>query len=185
MHIRKKLLHMIGEGYSQHDMQVELLVNTVTYYFQDISRKCTSSGSRCSYSPRDVNLEGISEGCAVGRLLTNEEQDKLEEVNYLSVDTRIVKYLGVDSNRIIHAIGVEFLTNLQILHDAITHPLFESDRHIKMLYIKWSICMGEYTALKDLDKDLPSRMEHNKLNNPEFAKVADDAIEILIKLLVI
>lgn len=60
----------------------QFLKDTIEYYGSDLKRRCVVKKPEgvnfCAYSPKTANLEGISEGCAIGRHLTPELKEKLD-----------------------------------------------------------------------------------------------------------
>lgn len=96
--------------------RLQVLEDTVKYYSEDVNRRCLNDYN-CFYSPKSVGKEGVSEGCAVGRLLTQELRDFLDR-KYTFEDlqssvNKLFHHLPED----IKALGVSFLTHLQRLHD--------------------------------------------------------------------
>lgn len=92
--------------------RIELLDETVKYYSTDPDgRRCAVDGC-CYYHPKTLGLEGKSEGCAIGRLLSrrmalqfdNNGGDSIDEL-FEILPMKIKKY------------GIVFLTDLQMLHD--------------------------------------------------------------------
>lgn len=56
----------------------ELLLDMLEYYSEDKNRRCIN-GTTCVYSPETAGLEGVSEGCAVGRLLPPEVSKYIDD----------------------------------------------------------------------------------------------------------
>jgi hypothetical protein len=52
----------------------ELLLDTIEYYSIDRNRRCELDNS-CKYSPKSAGKKGISEGCAIGRHLSEETKE--------------------------------------------------------------------------------------------------------------
>lgn len=63
----------------------DILLDTLEYYGADESRYCKTINS-CQYSPLSLGLEGVSEGCAIGRLLTPELAFELDKLNVGSIN---------------------------------------------------------------------------------------------------
>ena len=58
----------------------EFLKDTIDYYSTDINRRCVSSkGGSCVYSPKNAGKVGVSEGCAIGRHLTDETKELFDK----------------------------------------------------------------------------------------------------------
>lgn len=92
----------------------QVLEDTIKYYSEDTNRRCVKNNG-CYYNPINAGKKGISEGCAVGRLISEElqiELDNLEEemgVIYGNVFNMLPKK--------IQRLGQGFLVALQNLHD--------------------------------------------------------------------
>lgn len=96
--------------------QLALLNETVAYYSEDTNRRCDTEHI-CAYDPATVGKEGISEGCAIGRLLSPQLKKELDK-KYTSIS----KPSGVPSifeelPKSVQYYGKDFLTQLQSLHD--------------------------------------------------------------------
>lgn len=97
------------------ERRTAVLQDTIQYYSQDpIGRRCKDL-NECCYSPNTIQKEETSEGCAVGRLLSAELQEYLDE-RYGGV--------GVSNDRLFYTLpqeiqdlGQTFLVRLQMLHD--------------------------------------------------------------------
>lgn len=63
----------------------EILIDTLEYYGADENRYCKGLRT-CEYSPFTLGIEEISEGCAVGRLLTPELAILLDENGVSSIE---------------------------------------------------------------------------------------------------
>lgn len=101
--------------------QLEVLEDTVKYYSEDTNRRCISSledyGSECMYSPKSLGKEGISQGCAIGRLLPDAMKDDIDsKFDAINIDTLIEEKEYPIPEDII-SLGVTFLRALQTLHD--------------------------------------------------------------------
>ena len=95
--------------------QLQLLKETVNYYSEDTNRRCVYYKTGCFYSPSNVNKVGISEGCAVGRLIKGEKLKKELDKIGGSVSSDIIFNKLPEE---VKAYGQDFLIDLQILHDA-------------------------------------------------------------------
>lgn len=104
--------------------RLEVLEDTVKYYSEDINRRCFGDGddpSECRYSPKSVGKEGISQGCAVGRLLPQEMKDEIDETyGAVNIDD-LVSYHSYALPKEVISLGVNFLVQLQRLHDKNEH----------------------------------------------------------------
>lgn len=92
-----------------------LLNETIQYYSADpLNRRCVSgnSGGGCKYSGKTVNLP-LSDGCAIGRLLSPELRLDFDSRGTVSVGTI---FSELPEN--IQAYGLPFLKQLQVLHDS-------------------------------------------------------------------
>lgn len=97
------------------ERRTAVLQDTIEYYSQDpIGRRCKNS-EECCYSPKTIDKEATSEGCAVGRLLPTELQELLD---------RDFEGTGVSNDHLFYALPQEiqdlgqlFLARLQFLHD--------------------------------------------------------------------
>lgn len=108
---------MIAQGVDPQEARNRVFIDTHKYYTEDLNRRCAVEYSKCTYSPRTINKEGISEGCAVGRLLLEVEKDILDQENYQGISDSIKKYIGKDSCSIVDYLGDVYLRNLQFYHD--------------------------------------------------------------------
>lgn len=92
-----------------------VLQETVQYYSQDPEGRRCISDRMCHYSPKTVGKEETSEGCAVGRLLSPELREELDE-NYrgTGVSTDIL-FQSLPEE--VQELGQGFLSSLQSLHD--------------------------------------------------------------------
>ncbi len=106
--------------------QLKLLNETVAYYSVDKNRRCAGSGG-CYYSPESVDKVGISDGCAIGRLLTPELRqviDAMVRSRGLGVNSYVdTEYIFMLLPKRLQSLGREFLRDLQRLHDASTYWL--------------------------------------------------------------
>lgn len=101
------------------ERQLEILEDTVKYYSEDVSRRCVDDGE-CRYSPESLNIQDISEGCAVGRLLPRDLCNKLDDLDpSLSAGSffNTEKYPNLGIPQDILDLGKRFLVDLQSLHD--------------------------------------------------------------------
>ena len=97
------------------EKQIELLEDTFKYYTECVLRRCRDDHN-CAYSERTLGLIGTN-GCAIGRLLSDELKENLDKL-----------YPNVSVDRIFHLLPlniqyykVKFLTELQNWHDT---PIF-------------------------------------------------------------
>lgn len=99
--------------------RLEVLEQTVAYYSEDVNRRCIDTKTNtCFYSGNTAGKKGISDGCAVGRLLPEELREELdtlfEDTGGASSVTEAFHLLPVE----IKELGEDFLYLLQKLHDA-------------------------------------------------------------------
>lgn len=110
------------------ERQLQILDETVAYYSKDTNRRCTSPKGTvtggCFYAPESVNKVGISDGCAVGRLLTPEFRifidSKIEPGFNSYIDNENIFSLLPND---IKELGGSYLRALQGLHDSPLHWL--------------------------------------------------------------
>ena len=108
-------------GTRTKEEKLALLADTIKYYSEDITRRCigiseNDIGLKCYYSGSTINNSN-SDGCAIGRLLTPELRQELDDIfSKLSLPSGVNEvwdYLPVD----LQSYGKEFLQDLQRLHD--------------------------------------------------------------------
>lgn len=102
--------------------KLKIVEETVAYYSQDVKRRsvfCDSLGNSTS-----CNYNSQYEGCAVGRLIPKLERVKLDErFNNVTIKNiqKDSKFLPSDFpifSKLLEDLGVDFLQDLQILHDS-------------------------------------------------------------------
>lgn len=95
----------------------ELLLDMLEYYSEDIKRRCVKNHV-CVYSPETAELEGVSEGCAVGRLLPPEVSKYIDD-EYGEIDVFGLAEEPFGSNEIVKAFNDKHLIlhKMQLLHD--------------------------------------------------------------------
>lgn len=94
--------------------EIELLNNTIQHY--NSKNRCEKEGW-CKYSPKTLDLEGISEGCAIGRFLKPEVAEELDTITLCSIHEIVCtnkKSLLPDWMLKMNPI---FLRDVQLLHD--------------------------------------------------------------------
>jgi hypothetical protein len=94
--------------------QTEFLLDELEYYTTDTNRRCVDGGA-CTYSPAKVSKVGISQGCAIGRHLTPELQEELDERGGYSGVSNPDIFPRLPDN--LKELGQNFLYNCQSLHD--------------------------------------------------------------------
>lgn len=96
------------------EQKIELVWDTVNYYSENPVERRSKSDVGCVYSPESIDNPN-SEGCAVGRLLTNELKLKLDNVRELGTAgvSTIFHLLPLD----IQEYSLDLLQSLQTLHD--------------------------------------------------------------------
>lgn len=92
------------------EKQLALLEDTVKYYSEDTNLRCVNKFDECYYSSKSVGKSN-SKGCAIGRLVSPRLRIKLDEI--CGTVTEIFDFLP----KKIRDYGVEFLQELQYLHD--------------------------------------------------------------------
>lgn len=94
--------------------KIQLVWDTVNYYSENPEERRCKSDVGCVYSPESIDNPN-SEGCAVGRLLTDELKIKLDNVGNLGCTgvSAIFHLLPLD----IQAYSLDLLQSLQGLHD--------------------------------------------------------------------
>ena len=97
----------------------QVLEDTIKYYSEDTNRRCVKN-SGCYYNPINAGKEGISEGCAIGRLISEELQIELDSISDSEENGSGVYNLEVFIllPEEIQALGQDFLSSLQNLHDS-------------------------------------------------------------------
>lgn len=86
----------------------ELLESTVEYYSADVNRRCVDDLGQCFYNPAQAGKAGISDGCAIGRFMTEKQQNLAEGHRVESLLDLPVSLQGIEK---------EFLSDIQYLHD--------------------------------------------------------------------
>lgn len=113
----------------------EFLQSTIDYYSADINRRCKTRNGICTYSPEAAGKVGISEGCAIGRMMTPE--------NKLLADFECGKpilsiYNRLEQNKMLPdwmlEFEPEFLSNIQSLHDQDCYWNFNGISKRKIFY---------------------------------------------------
>jgi len=123
------------------ERRLRVLNETVAYYSEDVNRRCSKDkGGGCYYAPESVNKVGISDGCAVGRLLKPELRRKIDGFVDKHKGSNGDSYVDADGifNQLpksVQLLGKDFLVSLQTLHDKPIHWLGEglSTQGLKMV----------------------------------------------------
>lgn len=90
--------------------RLELLEDTVRYYSEDTKRRAVNNGN-CKYITEDGRK------CAIGRLLPNDKIELLkDETSSVYTFIQREKYKNILPDNIL-ALGIEFLRDIQYLHD--------------------------------------------------------------------
>lgn len=93
--------------------RTEILEDTIKHY--NINNRCAVL-EVCYYNPTSTNMEGKSEGCAIGRLVSKRLSLKMDKT---SVDGGISNpELFTLLPKKLQVLGVDFLVDLQNLHDS-------------------------------------------------------------------
>lgn len=96
------------------EKQLAFLEETVNHY-NSTNRCVNTSNGECYYHPATLDLEGVSQGCAIGRHLDPELAKRLDiEFNRVPVSDDKVFVLLPDN---LKELGEEFLSHIQLLHD--------------------------------------------------------------------
>jgi hypothetical protein len=103
--------------------QEELLQSTIDYYSVDpMSRRCATETNGCYYSPKRAS-KPTSEGCAIGRHLTEENKEELDRIVLNGFTSgEISAVLGFLNARKLLPDWMQlmdplFLRSIQLLHD--------------------------------------------------------------------
>lgn len=92
----------------------QILEDTIKYYSEDTNRRCVTEYG-CFYNPIRVNKKGITDGCAIGRLIPQRLRAKLDKFDGA---TGVIEYkIFQELPKKIQNLGQDFLVELQILHD--------------------------------------------------------------------
>ena len=98
----------------QRNLREEILLDTLKYYSEDTSRRCEDR-VECRYHPSTLGMtKKQSQGCAVGRLLSDYQAKKLDSCGGMSADD-IDQYISLPKK--FKIVGLSFLQDLQGLHD--------------------------------------------------------------------
>lgn len=94
------------------------LLDALEYYTTDTNRRCTMEGVHCAcyYSPSKVDKQGISEGCLIGRHLTDENKIKADNCSETSIST-VINERPELIPKWMKNLNVSFLATCQNLHD--------------------------------------------------------------------
>ncbi len=96
----------------------DFVLDTVRYYSEDTNRRCVVAS--CYYDPAKADKEGISEGCAIGRHMT--------ETQKATADEKKARRNGYDANTVdnlkpeyipesLQQFDIKLLRRVQLLHD--------------------------------------------------------------------
>jgi hypothetical protein len=91
--------------------QEAFLDETVSYFSEDVNRRCSNGKGRCYYNPADIDKEDISEGCAIGRLMTQAQKEEADFNDSVGV---LPKHLIPER---LKDFNLGFLRKVQALHD--------------------------------------------------------------------
>lgn len=118
------------------ERRLTLIDETVSFYIINNRAETIVDGLKmCVYSP----VEGVSEGCAIGRLIANKENCKqMDVIRGCIDDPRLVPFIPID----IMELGIDFLARLQYLHDqgrfwnerGITEDGIDYANNLKIIY---------------------------------------------------
>jgi len=122
----------------------QLIQQTVDYYSQNPTQKrCTGNGG-CYYSPKTAG-KPHSDGCAVGRLLTPEQREILDDLDFGPIICPSKDYIEQAPflKDLFEKYSPDFLGDLQQLHD---HKEYWNEngltnygkRYVEKLIVKYS-----------------------------------------------
>ena len=96
-------------------LREEFLTDTLQYYTTDPKRRCIDvARGQCFYSPENAGKVGISEGCAIGRHITNSLALILDGSMTTAVSSEVVfEQLPLKLRKL----QKFFLSDVQSLHD--------------------------------------------------------------------
>jgi hypothetical protein len=98
---------------NQQKKMERLLNETISYYSENPKRRCAVNG-KCFYDPASVGKEDISDGCAIGRLMTVRQKKKADK----DYRARAINFLPSDLiPRRVRGLSMIFLSAIQTLHD--------------------------------------------------------------------
>jgi hypothetical protein len=101
---------------NQQKKMERLLNETISYYSENPKRRC-EKGYRCFYDPATVGKEDISDGCAIGRLMTARQKEKADNLSAKAINHLPSELIP----RTLRNLPMDFLTALQGLHDTSGH----------------------------------------------------------------
>jgi len=105
--------------------RLEFLNDMVAYYsFDSQNRRCISAYGQCRYNPKTLALEK-SEGCAIGRKLSKEVSNEMDDIGEDSIDEFMLggyfreklSSKAIEELDKLEKLGVDFLGSIQTLHD--------------------------------------------------------------------
>lgn len=94
--------------------RLELLEDTVNWFSANPNRRCINPDRRCCYSPQSLPNNSKTTGCAIGRHLSPELALYLDE-NYTNNSSVSEVFHNLPED--LQILGVDFLLNVQDLHD--------------------------------------------------------------------
>ena len=97
--------------------RIEFLRDTINYYSDDTNRRCIEN-RMCYYSPEKIGKSEISNGCAIGRHLSREDANFIDNIGVMDVK-RIINdpILSQKLPEWMKDLGTSFLYDVQLLHD--------------------------------------------------------------------
>jgi hypothetical protein len=96
---------------SLKERQTEFLNDTILHY--NLKNRATRLNGRCIYSP----IEGVSDGCAIGRHIVDKELCEELDKESKSISSLMGIYPDILPKHI-YELGSYFLRRIQILHDS-------------------------------------------------------------------
>lgn len=88
------------------------IVEDVAKHYTSTNRAASLETNSCQYAP----IEGVSEGCAVGRLIADKELCKLMDTRGCSINS-VSQIFSEMVPQELKDLDLEFLRDLQIIHD--------------------------------------------------------------------
>ncbi len=92
----------------------EFLDETVQYYSEDTNRRCVSKGGYCYYNPRQAGKVGVSQGCAIGRVMSSSQKRYVVNQSVANIEPKYMPKSLINFPK-------RFLVSMQNLHDLATN----------------------------------------------------------------
>jgi len=126
--------------------QLALLKDTIAYYSADTTKRCMINTSTCRYLGESLD-KPHSDGCAVGRLLTPELRLQFDRM----FPDKTVHYKPLFNllPQEVQAYGVDFLGDLQNLHDFSSY--WDENGLSKDGLIRKDVIMSKYKLVEEFE----------------------------------